>query len=144
MGLLCSPAVFEGKERGWRLPRFNATQLWHLFVQNVDVTIKVLHIPTDEVLVFTAIHQPESVSKDVLALVSAVYFAATLTLEPDEAQHILGVDKQTALRTFKKDFQMHLAGADMLENPTVVLLQGLAIYLVFSFLSLTLFSLGSC
>ncbi|KAM0250538.1 hypothetical protein ACHAQJ_008589 [Trichoderma viride] len=129
MGLLSSPAVSGEKERGWRLPRLSATQLWYLFVQNVDATIKVLHIPTDEVTIFTAIHQPESVSKDVLALVSAVYFAATLSLEPDEAQHVLGVDKPSALRTFKKEFQMHLAGADMLENPTVVLLQALAIYL---------------
>ncbi|KAL7793875.1 hypothetical protein V8C37DRAFT_377691 [Trichoderma ceciliae] len=129
MGLLSSPAVFEEKERGWRLSRLTATQLWHLFVQNVDATIKILHIPTDEVTVFTAIHQPDSVSKDALALVSAVYFATTLTLEPDEAQHILGVDKSNALRTFKREFQMHLAGADMLENPTVVLLQGLGIYL---------------
>ncbi|KAM0456942.1 hypothetical protein ACHAPV_006917 [Trichoderma viride] len=104
-------------------------ELWHLFVQNVDATIKVLHIPTDEVTVFTAIHQPDGVSKDTLALVSAVYFAATLTMEPDEAQYILGVDKTTALRTFKQDFQMYLAAVDMLENPTVVLLQALAIYL---------------
>ncbi|EHK18593.1 uncharacterized protein TRIVIDRAFT_124741, partial [Trichoderma virens Gv29-8] len=118
MGLLSSPAVFDEKERGWRLSRLSATQLWHLFVQNVDATIKILHIPTDEVTVFTAIHQPESVSSDVLAMVSAVYFATTLTLEPEEAQHILGVDKSNALRTFKREFQRHLAGADMLENPT--------------------------
>lgn len=130
MGILSSPAVFEEKQRGWRLTRLSATQLWHLFTQNIDPVSKILHIPTDEVTVFTAIHQPEAVSSDVLALVSAVYFATTLTLEPDEAQHVLGVDKPTALRTFKREFQMHLADADMLENPTVVLLQGLAIYLV--------------
>lgn len=130
MGLLSSPAVYDDKERGWRLSRLSATQLWHIFVQNVDATIKILHIPTDEVTIFTAIHQPESVSSDVLALVNALYFATTLTLEPEEAQHILGIDKPNALRTFKREFQMHLAGADMLENPTVVLLQGLAIYLV--------------
>ncbi|KAM0513293.1 hypothetical protein ACHAPE_007945 [Trichoderma viride] len=129
LGLLSGPAVFEEKEKGWRLSRLHATQLWHLFVQNVDATIKVLHIPTDEVTVFTAIHQPDAVSKDTLALVSAVYFAATLSMEPEEAQYILGVDKTTALRTFKQDFQMYLAAVDMLENPTVVLLQALAIYL---------------
>lgn len=132
MGLLSGPAVFEEKEKGWRLSRLHATQLWHLFVQNVDATIKVLHIPTDEVTVFTAIHQPDAVSKDTLALVSAVYFAATLTMEPDEAQYILGIDKMNALRAFKQDFQMYLAAVDMLENPTVVLLQALAIYLVCS------------
>lgn len=97
--------------------------------------MKLLHIPTDEVTIFTAIHQPESVASDVLALVSAMYFATTVTLELDEAQHILGVDKPSALRTFKREFQMHLSRADMLENPTVVLLQGLAIYLVCSLLS---------
>ncbi|PTB63201.1 hypothetical protein BBK36DRAFT_1183195 [Trichoderma citrinoviride] len=118
IGLLSSPSVFEEKERGWRLSRLCATQLWHLFVQNVDATMKLLHIPTDEVTIFTAIHQPESVASDVLALVSAVYFSTTLTLEPDEAQHVLGVDKSTALRTFKREFQMHLSRADMLENPT--------------------------
>ncbi|KAL7956638.1 hypothetical protein V8C34DRAFT_208687 [Trichoderma compactum] len=132
MGLLSIPAVYDEKERGWRLSRLSATQLWHIFVQNVDASIKVLHVPTDEVTIFTAIHQPESVSSDVLAMVSAVYYATTLTLEPEEAQHILGVDKPNALRTFKREFQMHLAGADMLENPTVVLLQGLAIYLASS------------
>lgn len=129
LGLLSGPAVFEEKEKGWRLSRIHATQLWQLYVHNVDANIKVLHIPTDEVTVFTAIHQPDAVSEDTLALVSAVYFSATLSMEPDEAQYTLGVDKSTALRTFKKDFQIHLAAADMLENPTVVLLQALAIYL---------------
>ncbi|KAK5989517.1 C6 transcription factor asaR [Cladobotryum mycophilum] len=128
-GLLSSPSAFQDGSTEWRLPKLGAVQLWQAFVQNVDPAIKVLHIPTDEVIVFTAIHQPESASKDVMALVSAIYFAAAITLEPHEAQAAMGVDRCTALRSFKTQFQRYLSEADMLENPTVILLQGLAIYL---------------
>lgn len=130
MGIISNPSSFDRTDLPWRLSPRSAVLLWQTYVQIVDPTIKVLHIPTDEVVVFTAIHKPHSVTKDVLALVSAIYFASAIALEPHEALTVLGVDRLTALKCLKAQFHQRLAEADMLENPTLEVLQGLAIYLV--------------
>ena len=115
-------------------------KLWHAFVQNVDPIVKILHIPTAEVEIFTAINQPGSVSKDTLALLYAIYFAAATSLEPDDISKMLDMTQLAALGKFRTHFQKALADTDALENPTVPLLQGLAIYLVCLVRSVSAFS----
>ncbi|CAM1508848.1 Fc.00g025870.m01.CDS01 [Cosmosporella sp. VM-42] len=104
-------------------------QLWKVFVDNVDPCTKVLHIPTDEVMVYTVVADPSKASTESLGLCFAVYYLATIALEPGDVEAITGEDKEISLRRFKTGLEQALAHADFLENPTVVLLQALAIYL---------------
>ncbi|KAH8174688.1 fungal specific transcription factor domain-containing protein [Sarocladium implicatum] len=128
MGILSHPSSFQN-EPEHVISRTNGMKLWHAFVQNVDPIVKILHIPTAEVEIFTAINQPGSVSKDTLALLYAIYFAAATSLEPDDISKMLDMTQLAALGKFRTHFQKALADTDALENPTVPLLQGLAIYL---------------
>ena len=105
-------------------------KLWHTFVQNIDPIVKILHVPTAEIDIFTAINQPGEVGKDILALLYAAYFAAATSMEAEDVSKMLGMDQLTALGKFRTHFQKALADADALEHPTVALLQALAIYLV--------------
>lgn len=130
LGIISNPFMFDQNRKSFSLSKRGAMYLWQVFVQFVDPTIKVLHIPTDEVLIFTAIHQPETTPKDVMALLWAVCFSAAMCIDGPEIQNVLGVEKPVAMREFKSRFQQSLAEADMLENPTVLILQALALYLV--------------
>jgi hypothetical protein len=129
MGILSHPSSYA-QETGTSVNTRCGVKLWHIYVQNVDPFIKVLHIPTVEVQIFTAIDRPGGATKDSIALLQAIYLAAVNSMEDEDVYNMLGMDQISALVMFKGEFQKALAEADLLENPTVTLLQGLAIYLV--------------
>lgn len=129
MGILSHPSAFKDEPLEV-VSKTAGMKLWQIFEQNIDPFVKVVHVPTAEVQVFTAIHRPESASKDKMALLYAVYFAAVTSMDADDVVKMLGIDQVTALSRIRTQFQKALAEADAVEHPTVTLLQGLAIYLV--------------
>ncbi|KAL4964140.1 fungal specific transcription factor domain-containing protein [Aspergillus stella-maris] len=76
--LFTSPAA-EGRLS--RPTKWQATQLWQTFVNNVDPFTKILHIPTAQVLVFGATNDPSETTKDTNSLLFAIFYAATTSLE---------------------------------------------------------------
>jgi hypothetical protein len=129
MGFLSHPSAFKD-EPDEVVRKMDGMKLWHIFEQNIDPLVKVLHVPTAEIQIFTAINQPEAASKDTMALLHAIYFAAVTSMDAEDVNKLLGIDQMTALSKFRSHFQKALAEADALEHPTVTLLQALAIYLV--------------
>ena len=101
-------------------------------MQNVEncVGLKVLHLPTDEVKVYSTINDPITASPDNLALSFAIYFAATVSLDGPEAHVILEQDKHMLLLRFKAGLEQAFAYGDFLDRPTMTALHALAIYLV--------------
>ena len=103
-----------------------------MYVQNIDgcIGLKLLHLPTDEVKVYSTIDDPVTASPDNLALSFAIYFAATVSLDGPEGQVILEQDKHTLLLRFKVGLEQAFAYGDFLDRPTMTALHALAIYLV--------------
>ena len=130
MGILSDPASFGSSEHGQWLSKWSAMQLWQAYIQNVDISVKVLHIPTAEVMVFAAIDNPASVAKDFKALVYSIFFAAAVSIRDHEVLPVLGTDRSTALRRLKSQFNQSLAEADPLENPSMLCLKAIVIHLV--------------
>ena len=109
-----------------------AAKLWNTYVQNVEscIGLKLLHLPTDEVKVYSTIDDPISASPDTLALSFAIYFSATISLDGPEAQVFLEQDKHKLLLRFKLGLEQAFAYGDFLDRPTMTALHALAIYLV--------------
>lgn len=108
-------------------------KLWTDYVQNVEgcSVLKILHLPTDEVRVYSTIDDPAAASLENLALCLAIYFASAVTLDDDEATRAtLGQDKRTYLLCFKVGLEQAFAQGDFLDRPTLTGLNALAIYLV--------------
>ena len=101
-------------------------------MQNLEscIGLKLLHLPTDEVKVYSTIDDPTTASPDNLALGFAIYFAATVSLDGPEAQVILKQDKHMLLLRFKVGLEQAFAYGDFLDRPTMTALHALAIYLV--------------
>ncbi|KAK0384739.1 hypothetical protein NLU13_7217 [Sarocladium strictum] len=106
-----------------------AIHLWRMYVERVDVCTKILHIPTDEVTIYTVIDNPDNATAEAIALCYAVFFAAVVALEPAEVTTLLGDDKYTSLNRLKLGVEQALAHSEFLESPTICLLQALSIYL---------------
>lgn len=110
--------------------RWQATQLWQAYVNNVDPIAKILHIPTTQTTFFAAINNPSEIDDDLNALLFSIYFSATTSLTSTDAAHILGQDKSIALRMYKQGLEQSLTCANILETPSLRSLQAMTIYLV--------------
>lgn len=109
-----------------------AVRLWNIYVDNVEgcAGLKLLHLPTDEVRVYSTIDDPAKASFENLALCLAIYFASAVSLDDAEAQTILEQDKHANLLIFKVGLEQAFAQGDFLDRPTLTGLHALAIYLV--------------
>ncbi|PNP54673.1 hypothetical protein FNYG_15616 [Fusarium nygamai] len=105
-----------------------AVRLWKVFVDSIDPYAKVLHIPTAETIVYTVTSDPAKASNETLALCFAIYYASVTALSPGEVLDINGEDNKQALLRYRMCLEQSLAQADFLDNPTLTLLQALAIY----------------
>ncbi|KAM0280548.1 hypothetical protein ACHAQH_003993 [Verticillium albo-atrum] len=106
-----------------------AVQLWKAYVERVDPCTKVVHIPTAEVLVYTAIDKPNECTPETLALCFAFYFSGATIFDEEEALGVFGRDSFASLQQFKTGLEQAVAHADFLENPTITTIQALAVYL---------------
>lgn len=129
MGILSSPDLKVNLD-DLLPPKWGSIELWRNYVDNVEVCNKIIHRPTAEVLIYTAIDDPGHASLDAMALMFAVFFMSATILDSATVQRITGEDKVTSLQRFKTGLEQAFAKADFLEHPTVKTLEALAVYLV--------------
>ncbi|KPM46532.1 hypothetical protein AK830_g115 [Neonectria ditissima] len=130
LGILSSPCL-SILPAGLHPPKQLAVKLWNIYVDNVDgcMGLKLLHLPTDEVRVYSVISDPTKASLEELAFCFAIYFASTVSLDGPVAQVTLGQDKHTFLLQLKLGLEQSFAQGDFLDCPNLTGLFALAIYL---------------
>ncbi|KAL9564699.1 hypothetical protein ACKAV7_011151 [Fusarium commune] len=103
-----------------------AIELWNIYLNNVEIILglKLTHVPTDEVRVYSTIDEPTNAKFDDLAFCYSIYFAAAVSLE--ESTPLL--DNATELQRFKMGIEQTFAHADFFNRPTLTGLRALAIY----------------
>jgi hypothetical protein len=133
-GILSAP-LFSQPASSFHPPKPVAVRLWNIYVDNVDgcAGLKLLHLPTDEIKVWTTIDSPAEAPLENHALCLAIYFAATVSLDDRETQVVVGRDKCAHLLSFKMGLEQAFAQGDFLDRPTLTGLHALAIYLVCTF-----------
>ncbi|KAH8878606.1 hypothetical protein GQ53DRAFT_707023 [Thozetella sp. PMI_491] len=104
-------------------------QLWQAFLQNVDPSVRVLHIPSSQVTLFTAIGQKDSWAPEVSCLLNSIFFSAAISLTPEEIQGMLKRDKAVALAQFKLGLERSLVQANFFEKPTLMVLEAVVLFL---------------
>lgn len=110
--------------------RGHASQLWQIYLNNVDVFIKILHVPTTQAAVFAAINNPKQTLPDLDALLFSIYFAAITSLRPAEVEAGFGGERKNILQGYQRGLELSLHAASFLDSPTVTALQAMSIYLV--------------
>ncbi|KAM0431378.1 hypothetical protein ACHAPT_005355 [Fusarium lateritium] len=130
MGILSSPSLSQHPSI-FHPDKPIAVELWNRYIDNVEgcLGLRILHIPTDEIKVYSAIQNPTRAAFDDLALCFAIYFAATVSLEEPQIQSMLLLDKPRQLQLFKFGLEQSFAQGDFLDRPTMTGLRAFAIYL---------------
>ncbi|PWY75337.1 hypothetical protein BO94DRAFT_627325 [Aspergillus sclerotioniger CBS 115572] len=127
-GLFSNPLL--GKEASGLHPsRGQAAQLWQVYLNNVDVLLKILHIPATEPVFFAAISNPKQTRADQKALLFAIYYAAVTSLSSSATHVILSEDRHSVLSRYQRGLEVSLHMASFLDSPTIPSLQTMAIYL---------------
>jgi hypothetical protein len=124
---MSSPCYFQHPS-AFHPGKATAVELWNIYLNNVEIILglKLTHVPTDEVRVYSAIDDPVTAKFHDLAFCYSIYFAAAVSLE--ESTSLL--DKATELQRFKMGIEQAFAHGDFFNRPTLTGLRALAIYLV--------------
>ncbi|KAF7169140.1 hypothetical protein CNMCM5623_001927 [Aspergillus felis] len=110
--------------------RRQATQLWQSYLNNVDVLLKVLHVPTTQPVIYAAINNTKNISLDQSALLFSIYYAAVTSLRAADILLMFGEDRQSVLKRFQRGLEVSLHMAKFLDSPTIISLQAMSIYLL--------------
>ncbi|KAF5968661.1 hypothetical protein FBULB1_10615 [Fusarium bulbicola] len=82
MGIMSSPCYIQHPS-AFHPGKATAIELWNIYLNNVEIILgmKLTHIPTDEVRVYSTIDDPVTAKLDDLAFCYSIYFAAAVSLE---------------------------------------------------------------
>lgn len=130
MGILSYPSAIRLPHQ-YHPSKVVASKLWNVFLNRVEgcLVLKVTHIPTDQIRIYSTIADPAKASLEDLAFSLSVYFAAIVSLDEDESYSILSEVSIIHLLELKTGIEQTFAYANILENPTLTLLRAMAIYL---------------
>jgi hypothetical protein len=111
-------------------PRPTQIQLyWRLFQENCDPLIKVLHVPSVDLLIQQATEKLGNISKGLESLMFAIYFSVVVSIPTEECVRVLGSEKAKLIRHFKFSVEQALARAGFLETDEIIVLQAFVIFL---------------
>ncbi|RAL03528.1 fungal specific transcription factor domain-containing protein [Aspergillus ibericus CBS 121593] len=105
--------------------QWHATQLWQTFLNHIDPVIKLLHVPSTQPRIFAAINRPRDAPPDLLALLYAIYFAASTSMlaeDPTNEKKLLEACQ------YQRGLEIALYHSDFMDCPTLTSLQAMAIY----------------
>ncbi|RAQ51655.1 C6 transcription factor [Aspergillus flavus] len=127
-GLLLNPQHTVSDVAELYPSRWEATQLWQVYLNNVNPLMRVVHIPTLLPKLYNAINSPGDVPADLSALLFAIYFAATTSLLSINEGDFLGGQKHAAVQKYQRGLEVSLYNSSFLDSPTITSLQAMAIY----------------
>lgn len=103
--------------------------LWVIYQENVAPVMPLLHKPSVQALLFEVSALPDSVDQEIVALLSAVYLSAAISMTNDQCVRELGEDRTRLLSHFRQLTEMAFTKANLLRTESFTLLQAVVLYL---------------
>lgn len=103
---------------------------WRIYKENFDCLAKILHIPTTEILISSAAFGIDSIMPDIETLLFAIYFAAVVSIPPEECLKTLGHAKDELFSHYSFAVQKSFEQVNILETHEFIVLQAFTIYLI--------------
>jgi hypothetical protein len=117
-------------------------QLWQVYINNINPLLKISHIPTLQPRVIEASADLDNVSKELRALMFAIYFTAVNSMADEDVQTTFGEKKSDLMAQYRESTEQALIDACFMKSNDIEVLQGYVLYLVSS-LTVTLFQVMS-
>jgi hypothetical protein len=104
--------------------------LWETYVTYVDPTMKVIHVPSMQIVIDKALSSPLQITKSTHCLISAIKFAAVTSLQEEDCQNVFNTSRQVLLNIHRSEVQFALKNAGFLVSQDLAPLQAFIIFLV--------------
>jgi hypothetical protein len=131
MAMLLSDGT-DGNVEDFRPSAAQAFRLWQTFLERVNPLTKVIHVPSVQPKLVEATTDPNSIPKNVEALLFSIYVMAVVALSERECQLQLGCTKEEAFYRFSTGCRIALMRIGILKTYDLVVLQAMVLYLVSS------------
>lgn len=105
-------------------------RLWQTFLNNVHPLTKILHSPSVQQLVLEASSDLENVSREVNALLFAIYSSAITSLSNSVCQSTFGESRSALLARYQLGARRALLKAKYLSSSELMTLQAYTVFLV--------------
>ncbi|KAH7142309.1 hypothetical protein DER46DRAFT_619286 [Fusarium sp. MPI-SDFR-AT-0072] len=102
--------------------------IWQTFVDNVDSSIKVLHVPTVSRMIYDSRGNSSLLPSFMEPLMFSIAFAAVTSLTRDEVQVHFRCDKKELVSRFRLGTEESLSRADFINTKELSVVQALIIY----------------
>ncbi|KAG6026649.1 hypothetical protein E4U41_001219 [Claviceps citrina] len=109
---------------------FQSVLLWSIYQENVEPLIKVMHVPSADLIMRDARQGCDKLTPGDEALVFAIYLAAITSLDPDEVQIKFGANKGDLLAQYRFATEQALAKANFLDTSDLAVLRAFILFLV--------------
>ncbi|EAW19513.1 putative C6 transcription factor [Aspergillus fischeri NRRL 181] len=107
-----------------------ATELWNMYVQNVEPLCKVLHVPTVAKMVDTVAKQPSAASKSDECLLFAIYYFAVFSMSDADCLQLFNQTKNHLMSTYRTAICQALVNASWLKSTAMPILQAYTLFLI--------------
>ena len=104
--------------------------LWHVYVQNVDPVVRILHKPTMEKILSDLVQSVKTSSPVENALLNAIYFAAATSMTPDLSTRTHHNEFVEVVEHYRSAAERSLEACYYLNTQDLTVLQALVLYLV--------------
>ncbi|KAL8708984.1 MAG: hypothetical protein Q9220_006192 [cf. Caloplaca sp. 1 TL-2023] len=111
-------------------PPQRISQLWQVFLENVDPMTKVVHVPSLQPAVQKATSNSASLPRTFEALIFAIYAAAVMSLNNDDCRERLGEPRKTLLSRYVSATKVALSRARFMSSTSLVVLQALVLHII--------------
>ncbi|KAI0969786.1 fungal-specific transcription factor domain-containing protein [Xylaria arbuscula] len=118
----------DGQVEDYRPSPAHAFRLWQTFLERVNPLTKVIHVPSVQPKLVEATTDPDSIPKNVEALLFSIYVMAVASLNEKECQQQLGCAKEEAYQRFSTGCRIALMRIGILKTYDLVVLQALLLY----------------
>ena len=103
--------------------------LLEIFKENVAPLVRIFHMPSMIQVFWNSIASLDSLDKDTETLLFTIYYAAIISLTPEQCQAQLGESRPTALAKYRFAVEQSMARANLLNTQSVVLIQAAVLFL---------------
>lgn len=105
-------------------------EFWQVYKEYIDPVIKIIHVPSMQIQVEAAMHNPARSSKPMEAFLFSVYYAATTALSPEDCHLKFGEARDVLVKRFKFAVEQALSRANFLISEEMLVLQAFITFLV--------------
>ncbi|KAJ9149889.1 Fungal specific transcription factor domain-containing protein [Pleurostoma richardsiae] len=103
--------------------------LWKIYRENIDPVIKILHVPTTEILVRDASNGLVQGDSSSSVLLVAICYAAVTSMDDEEVTVQFGLQRLHMLSQYRLALEQALLEANFLRKADLASLQGLVLFL---------------